>query len=199
MSATLVRSDLCGSVVINNDLWDTRWGKMLWVLYLLWVPPLVAYELVHEMAEGEIVDLGWVLTAPLNRWLRGHSRVALMCSAMNTCLVFYCLGVLVQECWGGKQTRGLSLLLMILLRACLGSVTRLPLSREIIRCGTDFPPRECSFFHLFSGHTSMVYLALSDSPFTIPLLTLQSLRLLTIRGHYTADIILGLLMVHLVR
>ena len=171
---------------------------MLFYLYLLWGPPLVAAEAVHEMAVGEVRDLGWEVTEPLNRWLKSHPRVNALLSSANTALMLYCLSILFNDMMSGRVCRPRKFLLLIILRACLGGVTRLPLSRDILRCATDIPPFECSFFHIFSGHTCLLYVCMGASPMGIGLLVVQSLRLLGTRGHYTVDICLGLLLTHLV-
>ena len=168
-------------------------------LYLLWMPLLGAFETIHEMAMDEIVDMGWVVTAPFNRWLKTHSRVNSLLSSANTALIFYCMSVILSDVLHGGTRLGTKFLLLSILRACLGAVTRLPCSRSIVRCSTDFPPIEWSYFHIFSGHTGVVYLTLgADSVPKVAILVAQSLRLLSTRGHYTVDILLGLLMVHVV-
>ena len=160
-----------------------------------WAPLYLSWEMCHTMAtHHHIIDVGWICTTPLFSWLKKHERCCRGAACINTLLLIYCIVYLMGQPPLWKPT-----LLTWLLRACLGSMTRLPLTKDYLTSLLEFPPRKMGFFFIFSGHTSLVYLTFiprCSYALGCSLLLLQSIRLLAIRGHYTIDLFLGIIIPH---
>lgn len=170
------------------------------LLYLV-----TTFELNVPM-QNEIVDVGWLLTLPLYSFLRRNpvfrDKLVLYNTAVwGSCLMYinslyfiYNNTVLLDKC-----------LKLYMLRALTGTMTRLPVSREMLTSGNDIPPSEQNFFFFFSGHTFTLYLVAMElytnnnifwGHFMVANLMVQTLRLLAMRGHYSIDIIMACVLSH---
>ena len=108
--------------------------------------------------------------------------------------VAYILWTLIIE---GRARPAISAMMMFTCRGILGYSTQLPLPKEYLGSGADFPVGNVSFFLFYSGHVATAVIASLDMrrmqrralAWTFDVLNvLQALRLLTTRGHYTIDL-----------
>ena len=170
------------------------------LLYLV-----TTFELNIPMEE-KIVDVGWLLTRPLHSYLRRNPTFTNRLVLYNTVVWFSCLmyinylyfiyhnKILMDKCIN-----------LYLFRALTGYMTRLPISQEFLTSENDIPPGEHNFFFFFSGHTFTLYSTALNlyadycvfwGHFVMMNLVLQTLRLLAMRGHYSIDIIMAIVLCH---
>jgi hypothetical protein len=193
------------SYVETNAAYSTR------EMASLYEPPL------PRMDGHRVIDTGFVLTYPLYQYLADHRDVNDILAALNSLLfVLPCLYAARVTLWEGDYTLSFRLLATQLFRSFCGWFTYLPPDPTFLMSIYDFPEiaqcmfQECKssvelepfpFVSFFSGHVaSMVIIA--NHMYMRPkyqtyavvfhaLNTLQILRLLATRGHYSIDIIIG--------
>jgi hypothetical protein len=151
------------------------------------------------MAEYAVADAGFVATRCLHAFLARHSRVAFVLAMMNSLLMVSCVSF-----WGGRLlgagvTSGFrALVLVLVVRALVGALTRLPRPPGWLACWAELPPGPANFFFVVSGHTAMLYSTAMEMQLhwavVAALLGAQSTRILAARGHYTADLVVGLVL-----
>ncbi|KAG6538819.1 phosphatidylcholine:diacylglycerol cholinephosphotransferase 1-like [Zingiber officinale] len=147
------------------------------------------------------LDLGFIVTEPLNAALAAAPALNTVLAALNTVFVcmqtFYILWTFLVE---GRPRPTIAALFMFPCRGILGCSTQLPLPEGFLGSGADFPVGNVSFFLFFSGHVAGAVIASLDMRRTRrhnmawafdALNLLQSVRLLAARGHYTIDLAVG--------
>ena len=151
-----------------------------------------------------IKDRGFELTQNVHDFLDIHPIGNTILSLINGLILMSCNTFYVYDSVINGWTplvEGFTLLYA--LRFVIGWSTRLPRSNELLEDRTEVPPMGSNFFFLFSAHTMSIYLVgahLAKNTFEMSILmtiiVLQSIRLLATRGHYSADIIVALVLSH---
>ena len=177
-----------------------------------WLPCLFAFGLLFFMnveytlnmvpSSSPPFDLGFNATRCLNRVLESSPELNNLLALLNTVFVgmqtAYILWTWLVE---GRPRATIATLFMFPCRGILGYSTQLPLPKEFLGSGLDFPVGNVSFFLFFSGHVAGSVIASIDMrrmkrwklAWTFDLLNvLQVVRLLGTRGHYTIDLAVGL-------
>ncbi|XP_010535142.1 PREDICTED: phosphatidylcholine:diacylglycerol cholinephosphotransferase 1 isoform X2 [Tarenaya hassleriana] len=176
-----------------------------------WIPCVFAVGLLFFMgveytlrmipANSQPFDLGFVATRSFHRVLASSPELNTVLAALNTVFVgmqtTYILWTWLVE---GRPRATISALFMFTCRGILGYSTQLPLPKEFLGSGVDFPVGNVSFFLFFSGHVAGSVIASLDmrrmqrwglaAIFDV-LNILQAVRLLGTRGHYTIDLAVG--------
>lgn len=146
-------------------------------------------------------DLGFFATVPFHRFLSHSPALNTILAALNTVFVFmqtsYILWTWLVE---GRPRATIATLFMFTFRGILGYSTQLPLPQDFLGSGADFPVGNVSFFLFYSGHVAASVIASLDmrrmqrweSAWAFDTLNvLQFVRLLSTRGHYTIDLVVG--------
>ncbi|XP_059642574.1 phosphatidylcholine:diacylglycerol cholinephosphotransferase 1-like [Cornus florida] len=146
-------------------------------------------------------DLGFVITTPLHRLLASRPALNTLLAGLNTVFVgmqtTYIVWTWVVE---GRPRATISALFMFTCRGILGYTTQLPVPQGFLGSGADFPVGNVSFFLFYSGHVAASVIASLDMKRmqrwelagTFDTLNiLQFVRLLSTRGHYTIDLVVG--------
>ncbi|KAF1002730.1 phosphatidylcholine:diacylglycerol cholinephosphotransferase 1 [Apium graveolens] len=146
-------------------------------------------------------DLGFVVTVPFHRFLAHSPVLNNILAGLNTVFVFmqtsYILWTWLVE---GRPRATIATLFMFTFRGILGYSTQLPLPQDFLGSGADFPVGNVSFFLFYSGHVAASVIASLDmrrmqrweSAWAFDALNvLQFVRLLSTRGHYTIDLVVG--------
>ncbi|KAI4355753.1 hypothetical protein L6164_004496 [Bauhinia variegata] len=178
-----------------------HWMPCLFALGLLFFMG-VEYTLKMVPFSSPPFDLGFVATRSLHRVLESWPELNTLLAGLNTVFVgmqtSYILWTLLIE---GRPRATISALFMFTCRGILGYSTQLPLPKEFVGSGVDFPVGNVSFFLFFSGHVAGSVIASLDMrrmqrwemAWTFDFLNLlQAVRLLATRGHYTIDLAVGL-------
>ncbi|XP_031488087.1 phosphatidylcholine:diacylglycerol cholinephosphotransferase 1-like [Nymphaea colorata] len=161
----------------------------------------VEYSLLMVSPSSPPYDLGFVFTHSLHLFLARRPSLNTILAALNTVFVgmqtAYILWALLVEC---RPRAAIAALFMFTCRGILGYATQLPLPKEFLGSGVDFPVGNVSFFLFFSGHVGGSVIASIDMRrmqrwelawIFDALNFLQGLRLLATRGHYTIDLAVG--------
>nr|XP_027125209.1 phosphatidylcholine:diacylglycerol cholinephosphotransferase 1-like [Coffea arabica] len=161
----------------------------------------VEYTLRMIPASSPPFDLGFVVTLPLNRLLASRPGLNNFLAGLNTVFVgmqtAYILWTWLVE---GRPRATISALFMFTCRGVLGYVTQLPVPEDFLGSGVDFPVGNVSFFLFYSGHVAASVIASVDMKRMQrwemawafdALNVLQVVRLLSTRGHYTIDLVVG--------
>ncbi|KAL3511900.1 hypothetical protein ACH5RR_024617 [Cinchona calisaya] len=161
----------------------------------------VEYTLRMIPSSSPPFDLGFVVTLPLNQLLASRPFLNNFLAGLNTVFVgmqtAYILWTWLVE---GRPRSTISALFMFTCRGILGYVTQLPLPEDFLGSGVDFPVGNVSFFLFYSGHVAASVIASLDMKrmqrwelaWTFDALNiLQVVRLLSTRGHYTIDLVVG--------
>lgn len=115
---------------------------------------------------------------------------------MGTHILYVIWALVVHQ----RPRPAISALFMSTCRGILGYSTQLPLPKDFLGSGMDFPLGNLPFFLFFSGHVAgalivsldMRRLGRNQMAFLFDTLNLlQALRLLITRGHYTIDLAVG--------
>jgi len=164
-----------------------------------------------------VVDIGFILTKEINVYLRSHEIVHHCLAFLNTFAVYFLLGYTVIVIGYCQNRPGLIIteMIMFILRFLCGYLTQLPYSNEYLPSNQDFPDcltnqfrrsvsnqqqPHASFFFFFSGHVALVSLLAiyfyktgrqRYSYLCYLFNSLQIIRLLSTRGHYSIDLIAG--------
>uniref|UniRef100_A0A5B7BKH2 Putative phosphatidylcholine:diacylglycerol cholinephosphotransferase 1-like n=1 Tax=Davidia involucrata TaxID=16924 RepID=A0A5B7BKH2_DAVIN len=146
-------------------------------------------------------DLGFVATRSLHRVLASSPALNTLLAGLNTVFVgmqtTYILWTWVVE---GRPRATISALFMFTFRGLLGYSTQLPVPEGFLGSGVDFPVGNVSFFLFYSGHVAASVIASLDMKrmqrwelaWSFDALNiLQVVRLLSTRGHYTIDLVVG--------
>lgn len=146
-------------------------------------------------------DLGFIATVPFHRFLASSPALNNILAGLNTVFVFmqtsYILWTWLVE---GRPRATIATLFMFTFRGILGYSTQLPLPQDFLGSGADFPVGNVSFFLFYSGHVAASVIASLDmrrmhrweSAWAFDTLNvLQFVRLLSTRGHYTIDLVVG--------
>ncbi|KAL1809719.1 hypothetical protein ACET3Z_026709 [Daucus carota] len=146
-------------------------------------------------------DLGFIATVPFHRFLANSPALNTVLAGLNTVFVFmqtsYILWTWLVE---GRPRATIATLFMFTFRGILGYSTQLPLPQDFLASGADFPVGNVSFFLFYSGHVAASVIASLDmrrmhrweSAWAFDMLNvLQFVRLLSTRGHYTIDLVVG--------
>ncbi|KAI3786012.1 hypothetical protein L1987_45139 [Smallanthus sonchifolius] len=146
-------------------------------------------------------DIGIVATDYLHRVLVASHTLNTVLAGLNTVFVgmqtVYIIGTWVVE---GRPRSTIVTLFMFTCRGILGYSTQLPLPEGFLGSGADFPVGNVSFFLFYSGHVAGSVIASLDMrrmhrwelAFLFDTLNLlQVVRLLSSRGHYTIDLVVG--------
>ena len=158
-------------------------------------------ELSTPMQQHKILDCGFLF---VDKYLGGGRLRQGVAASVNTLLLTTCNVYLLREAY----VHGLSPVvqgstLLFLMRAVVGWCTRLPVPVDFVSSAGEFPPAGYNFFFLFSAHTTTVstvglhlyrIYGWGVGGVFVALLGWQSARLLVTRGHYTSDILVGLLL-----
>ncbi|KAJ3686231.1 hypothetical protein LUZ61_015395 [Rhynchospora tenuis] len=162
----------------------------------------VEYTIPMVPSDSPPLDLGFRFTESLNTGLAARPNLNSLLAALNTLFVAmqstYIFWSLLVE---GRPRATIASLFMFTCRGILGSSTQLPLPKEFLGSGADFPVGNVSFFLFFSGHVAGSMIASLDMrrmkrykmAWSFDALNiLQAIRLLASRGHYTIDLATGL-------
>ncbi|KAM7480338.1 hypothetical protein LguiA_028551 [Lonicera macranthoides] len=146
-------------------------------------------------------DLGFVVTVQIHHLLASRPALNTLLAGLNTVFVLmqtcYILWTWVVE---GRPRATIAALFMFTFRGILGYSTQLPLPEGFLGSGVDFPVGNASFFLFYSGHVAASVIASLDMKrmrrwelaHTFDALNmLQVVRLLSTRGHYTIDLVVG--------
>ncbi|KAJ1259841.1 hypothetical protein BS78_10G187000 [Paspalum vaginatum] len=147
------------------------------------------------------LDLGFVATEGMHAAVAARPWLNSLLAALNTVFVAmqaaYILWAILAE---QRPRAAVAALMMFTCRGVLGCATQLPLPREFLGSGMDFPVGNVSFFLFFSGHVAGAVIAAADmrregrralARLYDALNLLQGVRLLACRGHYTIDLAVG--------
>lgn len=161
----------------------------------------VEYTLRMVPSSSPPFDLGFVVTLPLHRMLASRPNLNSFLAGLNTVFVamqtVYILWTWLIE---GRPRATISALFMFTCRGILGYLTQLPVPEDFLGSGVDFPVGNVSFFLFYSGHVAASVIASIDmkrmqrwelSWAFDTLNALQVVRLLSTRGHYTIDLVVG--------
>ncbi|KMZ65630.1 Phosphatidylcholine:diacylglycerol cholinephosphotransferase [Zostera marina] len=167
--------------------------------FLLFI--VVEHNIVMVPAYSPPFDVGFLLTRPMNTFLASKPALNNTLAALNTVFVgthiLYVIWALVVH---QRPRPAISALFMSTCRGILGYSTQLPLPKDFLGSGMDFPLGNLPFFLFFSGHVAgalivsldMRRLGRNQMAFLFDTLNLlQALRLLITRGHYTIDLAVG--------
>ncbi|KAL7615760.1 hypothetical protein Lser_V15G01287 [Lactuca serriola] len=162
----------------------------------------VEYTLPMIPPSSPPFDIGFVATVHLHRILSGSPVLNTILAGLNTVFVgmqtVYIIGTWVVE---GRPRATIAALLMFTFRGILGYSTQLPLPQGFLGSGVDFPVGNVSFFLFYSGHVAASVIASLDmrrmQRSELAILfdifnVLQFVRLLSTRGHYTIDLVVGI-------
>ncbi|XP_020584843.1 phosphatidylcholine:diacylglycerol cholinephosphotransferase 1-like [Phalaenopsis equestris] len=162
----------------------------------------VEYTLPMVPSSSPPLDIGFLLTQSFHAFLAARPELNSFLAALNTVFVgmqvVYILWALLVE---GRPRPTVAALFMFTFRGVVGYATQLPLPPGFLGSGVDFPVGNVSFFLFFSGHVGGAVIASLDMrrirrrrlaiAFDV-LNSLQALRLLATRGHYTIDLAAGI-------
>lgn len=162
----------------------------------------VEYTLLMIPPSSPPFDIGFMATVHLHRILAGSPALNTVLAGLNTVFVgmqtVYIIGTWVVE---GRPRATIAALLMFTFRGILGYSTQLPLPQGFLGSGVDFPVGNVSFFLFYSGHVAASIIASLDmrrmQRSKLAILfdvfnVLQFVRLLSTRGHYTIDLVVGI-------
>ncbi|KAK2974415.1 hypothetical protein RJ640_021271 [Escallonia rubra] len=196
----------------NASFMKWRSGDVLGVVRYHPVPCALALSLLFFMGveytlrmippSSQPFDLGFVATVHLHRLLASRPNLNTLLAGLNTVFVLiqtsYILWTWVIE---GRPRATISALFMFTFRGILGYSTQLPLPEGFLGSGVDFPVGNVSFFLFYSGHVAASVIASLDMKrmqrwelawMFDTLNILQVVRLLSTRGHYTIDLVVGI-------
>lgn len=155
-------------------------------------------ELLTPLQQNNIHDVGFIVVDKLPKRFFQNDMVILL----NSVILLLCIGYVTLEAFFyGATTLVRHVVALYLLRFVVGFMTRLPVPPGAYQSPTDIPPKGSNFFFLFSAHTATIttvglhvceYWGWHLSPVFAIIILLQSIRLLSTRGHYSADIILAI-------
>ncbi|KAA8541923.1 hypothetical protein F0562_023075 [Nyssa sinensis] len=161
----------------------------------------VEYTLRMIPSSSPPFDLGFVATRSLHRVLASWPALNSLLAGLNTVFVgmqtAYIVWTWVVE---GRPRATISALFMFTFRGVLGYSTQLPVPEGFLGSGVDFPVGNVSFFLFYSGHVAASVIASLDmkrmqrwelARIFDTLNILQMVRLLSTRGHYTIDLVVG--------
>lgn len=161
----------------------------------------VEYTLHMVPSSSPPFDLGFIATRPLHRLLASKPALNTVLAGLNTGFVgmqmVYIVWAFLIE---GRPRATIATLFMFTCRGILGYATQLPLPEDFLGSGADFPVGNVSFFLFYSGHVAASVIASLDmkrmqrwklSYLFDTLNVLQTVRLLSTRGHYTIDLAVG--------
>ncbi|XP_055829817.1 phosphatidylcholine:diacylglycerol cholinephosphotransferase 1-like [Solanum dulcamara] len=161
----------------------------------------VEYTLHMVPSSSPPFDLGFIATRPLHRLLDSKPALNTLLAGLNTGFVgmqmVYIVWAFLIE---GRPRATIATLFMFTCRGILGYATQLPLPEDFLGSGADFPVGNVSFFLFYSGHVAASVIASLDmkrmqrwklSYLFDTLNVLQTVRLLSTRGHYTIDLAVG--------
>ncbi|KAK2999365.1 hypothetical protein RJ639_024219 [Escallonia herrerae] len=196
----------------NASFMKWRFGDVLGVVRYHPVPCAFALSLLFFMGveytlrmippSSQPFDLGFVATVHLHRLLASRPNLNTLLAGLNTVFVLvqtsYILWTWLIE---GRPRATISALFMFTFRGILGYSTQLPLPEGFLGSGVDFPVGNVSFFLFYSGHVAASVIASLDMKrmqrwelawMFDTLNILQVVRLLSTRGHYTIDLVVGI-------
>jgi len=154
-----------------------------------------------------LYDIGFELTAPLQRYLRANPMVHDVLAFANTAFVGLCYAYGLAYAYIKMQPAiVVSAVLVYAIRLMVGFCTQLPVHPEYLHSAYDFPDiihgENINFFFFYSGHAAIAslvvtYLVAPRGPlrsawFVHVLNALQCVRMLATRGHYSIDLIVGI-------
>ncbi|KAF5957146.1 hypothetical protein HYC85_004371 [Camellia sinensis] len=200
-----------GGMLENASFMKWRSGDVLGVARHHPIPCVFAAALLFFMGveytlrmippSSQPFDLGFVATLPLHRVLASRPAINTLLAGLNTVYVgmqtSYILWTWLVE---GRPRATISALFMFTCRGILGYSTQLPLPEGFLGSGVDFPVGNVSFFLFYSGHVAASVIASLDMKrmqrwelgrVFDTLNVLQVIRLLSTRGHYTIDLVVG--------
>ena len=159
----------------------------MWWLFIITLS--IYAELQIPVQHTQIKDIGFEITQNLHNILQANPKLNSKLALINTsilmlCNMFYILDSIFNG-WSSPLVQGFTCL--YLLRFIVGSLTRLPKSRDIIEDKTEIPPSGQNFFFLFSAHTMSLYLVgahLINIYIVLIIIFLQSIRLLATRDTF---------------
>ena len=162
-------------------------------------------ELRTPVEKQHVRDRGFELTQNIHDYLKRHHATNSALSLANGAILMSCNSFYVYDSVvNGWSPLAKGFTLLYSLRFVIGWFTRLPKPSELIEDITEVPPAGSNFFFIFSAHTMSIYLVgahLARNRLELMtlgvVLTLQSIRLLATRGHYSVDIIVALALSHL--
>ena len=174
--------------------------------WLLLITLLTYAELRIPNQQKQIKDIGFEITKELHKQLEKNPKLNSALALFNTIILLYCnLFYIYDSIVNGWSPLVKKFTFLYIFRFIVGYCTRLPKAKDIIEDKTEVPPRGCNFFFLFSAHTTIIYIVgvhfvrnIYEVSILVIIIFLQSIRLLATRGHYSADIILGLVLSHLI-
>jgi hypothetical protein len=177
---------------------------IVWFIGIALLTGILAYfEMEIPMQHHKVYDVGHNLVkcSTLPDWFfRGSFATTINSLLLCGSITYALMDVYMM----GEITTLLTHLIVLFgLRFVVGSCTRLPLPYDFVPHTSDIPPKGCNFFFLFSAHTATITsvgLHVTGKHgavwwwLFVPILVFQSIRLLSTRGHYTADILLALVL-----
>ena len=203
-------------------IWTLRLLTLIGLYVIMCTIALAEFHGDHRPVNQtfSMVDIGFTLTQNLHHYLRFHQTIHHWLAFLNTLGIDIILvyTVLVIGYWQRRPGIVVVETTMFLLRLACGWLTQLPYSNEYLASEHDFPDcltnrfrdatslsdqrQHASFFFFFSGHVALVSLVAVYfnqtnrrwSSYACNLFNvLQMVRLLATRGHYTIDLIGGVL------
>jgi len=151
-------------------------------------------------------DVGFSLTKKITTFLKQNKNINELLSQINTIILLSIKGHITLIAYiDPNEKMPDRVLILMFIRLITGSATKMPLLKEYKKLETtyDFPGKGNKFFFMFSGHTLAFVswsLYMYDKRFisnfiSVPIMVIiylfQSIRLISTRGHYTNDIIIG--------
>jgi hypothetical protein len=165
------------------------------------------YESYTKMNNKHLPDdVGFSLTKRIANYLKQNKNVNELLSKINTVILLSIKGHISLIAFIDPDEKMPNrVLILMFIRLITGSATKMPLLKEYKQLETtcDFPGKGNRFFFMFSGHT-LAFVSWSlymcdkrfisnfiSVPIMIVIYLFQSIRLISTRGHYTNDIIIG--------
>jgi len=174
---------------------------------------LLQAETVFEAtdSDSEFFDCGFFLTAGVYEYLRRDLKLAYILTFINTayCFVLGSYFLIYRVVWLGDMPCGTAYITAIVGRVVCGMLTILPMSPRaiVIKCEYPLIMTGGNGIMFYSGHTCNCELGRlilnSEGKTRIASLvfvmnSLQTIRLLAMRGHWTIDIIVGYVFAHVI-
>jgi len=188
---------------IHSEQMNTHMDVVWFIGITLLTGILMYFEMELPMQYHRVYDVGHTLVncSILPDWFfRGSCATTINSLFLCGSITYALMDVYMM----GEITTLLTQLIVLFgLRFMVGSCTRLPQPYDFVPHTSDIPPKGCNFFFLFSAHTATITsvgLHVTGKHgavwwwLFVPILVFQSIRLLSTRGHYTADILLALVL-----
>jgi len=202
------------AAVLSFDLWlyassSTILGRCAVSVLLYWL--MIHAEIVFGANEGdsEFFDAGFLLTAGVYEYLKRNLWIAYILTFINTayCLAMGLYFLIYRAVYLGDMPCAAAFIAACFCRVMCGMLTVLPISPRAIVLQCEYPAMFSAGngIMFYSGHTCNCELGrlilrcegkTKMASLVFLMNSLQTIRLLAMRGHYTIDIIAGYFSAH---